>query len=95
MNQNKDGDRKKNTDGEIVEISFSSVIMSLATQALIQMGEVPPPEGVPAEKDLEGARQTIDIIAMLEKKTRGNLDDSELKLLEEVLHQLRMSFVAR
>jgi hypothetical protein len=59
----------------------------------MQMGEVPPPPGVDLPKDVEGARQTIDIIAMLDRKTKGNLDQEEQRLMTDVLHNLRMCFV--
>ena len=77
----------------LAEITFGSFIFSIAHQALMQMGEVPPPPGVDLPKDVEGVRQTIDIIAMLERKTRGNLDQEEQRLMTEVLHNLRMCFV--
>ena len=76
-------------------ISFGSFVMSLCTQALMQMGEIPAPEGIAMEKDLEAARQTIDIISMLKDKTKGNLDATEQNLLEDMLHQLRISYVAK
>jgi hypothetical protein len=74
-------------------INFSSFVMSLATQALMQLGEMQPPPGVEIQVDKEAARQSIDILRMLEKKTAGNLDESEAKMLEEILHALKVSFV--
>ena len=74
-------------------INFSSFVMSLATQSLMQLGEMKPPPGVEIAVDHEAARQTIDILRMLQKKTAGNLDASELKLVEEILHALRVSYV--
>jgi hypothetical protein len=75
------------------EINFVSFVVSLATQALMQMGQMSPPPGVDLKKDKNGARQTIEILSMLEKKTRGNLEKEEASLIEEVLHNLRMSFL--
>lgn len=73
-------------------VDFSMLILSLANTALFQLGFVNAPDsGI--DKDLEGARQTIDIIAMLERKTQGNLSDEERKVLTETLFQLRMAFV--
>jgi hypothetical protein len=73
-------------------VDFTMLILSLANTALFQMGFVNAPDsGI--TKDLEGARQSIDIIAMLEKKTEGNLTDEERKVLTEALFQLRMAFV--
>ena len=75
------------------ELNFSSFVVSLATQALMQLGEMPVPEGVNIPKDKDAAKQTIDILSILSHKTTGNLDDSEAKLMEEILHNLRMAFV--
>ncbi len=83
------GDRPRRTD----EITFTSFLMSLATQVLMQLGEMKPPPGVDLEKDLVGAKHTIDLLSLLQVKTAGNLDESEAKLLEEMLHNLRMTFV--
>ena len=75
------------------EMNFSSFIMSLATQALMQLGEIKPPPGVELEVDKNAARQTIDILGMLEQKTRNNLDKDEAHLFEQILHNLRLSYV--
>jgi len=73
-------------------VDFTMLILSLANTALFQLGFVNSPDsGI--TKDLEGARQTIDIITMLEKKTQGNLTDEERKVLTETLFQLRMAYV--
>jgi hypothetical protein len=73
-------------------LDFSTFILSLANTALFQLGLIKGPEsGI--EKDLQGARQTIDIIAMIEEKTQGNLTDQEKKIVTETLFQLRMAFV--
>lgn len=74
-------------------ISFPSFIMSLATQAMMQMGEMAPPDGMPFSPDIEGARQTISIIEMLKAKTSGNLDAEEIKLITDILHSLKLRFV--
>lgn len=75
------------------EVAFGSFIMSLATQVLMQMGEMPAPKGMEIPVDLEAARQTIDIIAMLQRRTRGNVSNEEAHFLEELLHSLRSSYV--
>lgn len=74
-------------------LSFSSFVISLATQALMQLGQMPTPDGVPIPVDREAAKQTIEIIAMLQLKTRGNLQPDETRLLQEVLHNLRLAYV--
>lgn len=75
------------------EIDFSGFIVSFATQALMQLGEIKAPEGVSVPLDKVAAKQTIDIIAMLEAKTKGNLSTHEVKLIEEILHNLRLSYL--
>jgi hypothetical protein len=73
-------------------VDFVGLVLSLGNTALFQLGLVQGPEGK-VDKDLAGARQTIDIIALLEEKTKGNLTDQEEKILTETLFQLRMAFV--
>jgi uncharacterized protein DUF1844 len=80
--------------GELPSIDFSTLVLSLATSAMMHMGLVPNPEtGETPEKNLPLAHQTIDTLEMLQNKTRGNLVEEEAKLLESVLYELRMSFV--
>ena len=76
-----------------VEINFSSFVISLATSAMMQLGEMQVPPGMSVPVDPAAARQTIDLLTMLEQKTKGNLDAEEARLLEELLHALRMSYV--
>jgi hypothetical protein len=74
-------------------VAFTSFVMSLATQVLVQLGEMPPPSGMEIPLDLEAARQTIDIMTMLQRRTRGNLSAEEAHFMEEVLHSLRVSYI--
>lgn len=74
-------------------IDFSAFAFSLAHSALILMGLEPTPEGEVLEPNLEAARQNIDILAMLEEKTRGNLTRDEAEFIARLLYTLRMSFV--
>ncbi|MBF0301860.1 MAG: DUF1844 domain-containing protein [Desulfamplus sp.] len=78
---------------KIPEVDFSTFIISLYSSALVQLGEIPDPVTGTRAKDLCIAKQTIDMIAMLEKKTSGNLDIEEEKLLKSLLHELRMTYV--
>jgi hypothetical protein len=73
-------------------VDFPSFVLSLANSALFQLGLVKGPDGE-ANKDTQAARQLIDIIAMLEQKTKGNLTEEEAKLVSETLFQLRMAYV--
>jgi hypothetical protein len=80
-------------DDEAEPVAFTSFIMSLATQVLVQLGEMPAPEGMEIPIDLDAARQTIDIITMIQRRTKGNVSTEEARFLDEVLHSLRVSFV--
>ena len=73
-------------------MDFNTFIMSLSTSALLHMGALPDAEGI--EKNLPMAKHTIDCLAMLEDKTKGNLSGEEERLLNEVLYDLRMRFVS-
>lgn len=77
------------------EVEFSSLVMSLATQALMMLGEVPHPESKAVQVNMEAAKQTIDILAMLETKTKGNLSKDEERLMTEIISSLRMVFVQK
>jgi hypothetical protein len=80
-------------EDEDEDINFSSFVVSLATQASIQLGLLAPPPGMDAPVDLEAAKQTIDILGLVERKTRGNLNDEEKNLLVNILHELRIGYV--
>jgi hypothetical protein len=75
------------------EISFSSFLLGLSTQALMYMGEISPAPGQPPQTDLSAAQQMIDVLAMLQQKTTGNLDSGEAAMLENALFDLRMRYV--
>ena len=76
-------------------MDFSTLVLSMASTAMVHLGVVPSPggDGEPAERELDAAKQAIDILAILEEKTRGNLDDSEAKLLKSLLYDLRVAYV--
>ncbi|MDP7113055.1 MAG: DUF1844 domain-containing protein [Myxococcota bacterium] len=79
--------------GEPIPISFATFIMSLGESAMVHLGVIPNPMNAEAGVDLRSARQTIDILGILEEKTRGNLDEEEGKLLMGLLYTLRMQYV--
>ncbi len=81
--------------GSQAEINFSSFIMSLATQALMQLGQMPVPKGMDLPVDRVAAKQTIDLLELLHKKTQGNLEPGEEHLMQDVLHNLRMLYVRK
>jgi hypothetical protein len=76
------------------DLSFTTFVVSLASSAAIHFGDLPDPNtGERAEVNLEGAAQMIDILALLEEKTRGNLTLEERQVLDQVLYELRLRFV--
>jgi hypothetical protein len=75
------------------EISFTAFVLSLSTAALQQLGVKVTEEAEDVCVNLALAKQSIDILEMLEKKTEGNLSEQESKLLGNVLYDLRMRFV--
>lgn len=75
------------------QVSFVAFVMSLATTAAVHFGDLPDPITEQASVNLDGARQMIDILAMLQEKTRGNLTEEESKLVDDLLYDLRMRFI--
>ncbi len=75
------------------EMSFSTFVMGLTTQALMHLGEIPDPVHQQVTHDLPAAKQMIDLLGILRDKTKGNLDAAEEQLLGEVLYDLRMRYV--
>jgi len=88
-----DGGEKKDSDSRLPAINFSTFIFSLNSSALVHLGLVEDPASGQKLKNLPVAKQTIDIIGMLEEKTKGNLTDDEEKLLKNLLHDLRIMYV--
>jgi hypothetical protein len=74
-------------------VTFSTFLLGLSTQALLYLGEIPNPVSRAVETDLDAARQVIDILGVLQAKTRNNLEPDEQGLLESVLYDLRMRYV--
>lgn len=74
--------------------SFPMLVTSLATQALYAMGQIPDPETNQPVLRPDLAKHHIDMLAVLEEKTQGNLDADESRMLSAALHELRMAFIA-
>jgi len=75
-------------------ITFPAFVLSLAHTVAVHLGDVADPStGQPAPVNLEAAQHMIDILALLEEKTRGNLSAEERQLLDQLLFELRMRFV--
>ena len=74
-------------------MALSTFIMSMSTQVLVLLGEIPNPADNTVTRDMVAAKQVIDILGMLKEKTRGNLESNEEILFENVLYDLRMRYV--
>lgn len=74
-------------------IDFSNFILSLDTSALIHLGDLPDPQTRERIYDIQSAKQTVDILELLKTKTEGNLDSEEIRLLDDVIYDLRMKYV--
>ena len=75
-------------------ISFAGFVLSLATTAAVHFGDIPDPNtGERLEPNVEAAGQMIEILTMLQEKTKGNLTDLESKLMDDLLYDLRLRFV--
>jgi len=82
------------TEGrELEPLDFSTFILSLSTSVLMNLGLVENPVTGKTEKEPAVARQTIELITLLKEKTSGNLSDEETKLIDNVLHELRLWYV--
>jgi hypothetical protein len=80
-------------DKALPQIDFATFILSLSHSALMHLGEVPHPDTEKVERDLPLAKQNIDLLGLLEEKTKGNLTGDEERLLHQVLFDLRMRYV--
>jgi hypothetical protein len=81
------------TDFQLPKINFATFIFSLNSSVLVQLGLIDDPATGKKIKNLPLAKQTIDILGMLEDKTRGNLTKDEETMLKNILYDLRMIYV--
>jgi len=79
--------------GEPPPASFALIVSSFTAQALIALGEIQNPVNGARARDLEAAKFSIDMLQVLEDKTKGNLTDEEAKMLQDALYDLRMRYV--
>lgn len=93
----KDSEETKKEGGvkprDLPPLDFSTFILSLSSSVLMNLGVVENPMTKKTEKEPAVARQTIDLMVLLKEKTRGNLTESEAKLLEDVLRELQLWYV--
>lgn len=78
--------------GELPRLDFSTFVLSIIGSAYVHLGDAPNPEGR-EERNLVLARQDIDLLSLLEEKTRGNLTGDEERLLSQALYDLRLRYV--
>ena len=79
---------------EGADLTFAGFVISLATTAAMHFGDIPDPmTGQPVEPDLPRAAGVIQLLEMLQQKTRGNLIPEEERVLDDILYELRMRFV--
>ncbi len=91
MTEHRHAERQESgTDG----ISFAAFVLSLAHTAAVHFGDIPEPvSGATPEANLPAAQQMIDILSLIETKTRGNLTAEERQLIEQLLYELRLRFM--
>jgi 3-oxoacyl-ACP reductase-like protein len=80
-------------DAPLPEVNFPTFVLSLNASALVHLGAIEDPASGKQVKNLPMAKQTIDILSMLEEKTRGNLNREEENILKNILYDLRIMFV--
>jgi uncharacterized protein DUF1844 len=87
-------DNAQEHEHDDTQVTFIGFVLSLAHTAAFHFGDVPDPAtGKNGEANLGAAKQLIDILSLLEEKTRGNLSAEERQLLEQLVYELRMRFV--
>jgi hypothetical protein len=79
---------------EKMEASLSVLIMSLASSAVMAMGLAPDPQTGKTTKDKNMARFNIDLLVVLQQKTKGNLSSDEAQFLDNLINDLQMKFVS-
>ncbi|MDR2386035.1 MAG: DUF1844 domain-containing protein [Deltaproteobacteria bacterium] len=88
------GEERGGVDLNQLTPTFSSLVIALATAVMAHLGENIPEAGIEPRLDLVQAKHTIDLLGVLEKKTRGNLDETEEQLLKSLLNDLRIKYVS-
>ena len=85
-------DSDESHDGRL---DFPSFLVGMYSQTLIFLGEIPSPDTNLVTENIEAAKQNIDILVILEEKTKGNLSQEEDNLIQEILNNLRLLFVKK
>ena len=77
------------------ELNFSTFVLSLTSSAFYHLGDIPDPTTGQKQENLPAVKQTIDILIMLQEKTKNNLDAEEAKLMEQLIYELQIKYVAK
>ncbi|MGD9329688.1 MAG: DUF1844 domain-containing protein [Desulfobacterales bacterium] len=85
--------QQEDEDAHLPKIDFSTFVISLNSSALVQLGVLADPTTNEKSTNLALAKQTIDVLGMLEEKTQGNLSVDEANMLKSILYDLRMLYV--
>ena len=93
--QEKQTDSAEEKETEPFQVDFSTFIMSLTSSAFYHLGDMPDPSTGKKEVNLPAVQQTIDMLIMLREKTKGNLKEDEKKLLEQLVYELQVKYVAK
>ena len=93
--QEKQTDSSQKKETEPFQVDFSTFIMSLTSSAFYHLGDMPDPSTGKKEVNLPAVQQTIDMLIMLREKTKGNLKEDEKKLLEQLVYELQVKYVAK
>ncbi len=80
-------------DSGASELTFSGFVLSLATTAAVHFGDIADPVTGETRPDLESASRIIELLTMLQEKTKGNLIEPEERLIDDLLYELRLRFV--
>ena len=81
--------------GKEFELNFSTFVLSLTSSAFYHLGDIPDPMTGQKQENLPAVKQTIDILIMLQEKTKNNLDAEEAKLMEQLIYELQIKYVAK
>jgi len=93
--QEKQTDSSEEKETEPFQVDFSTFIMSLTSSAFYHLGDMPDPSTGKKEVNLPAVQQSIDMLIMLREKTKGNLKEDEKKLLEQLVYELQVKYVAK
>jgi len=94
MKQSDQSQNVKSSQGvTLPEVNFSTFLVSLSSSALVNLGEIEEPGTNQKQKNIQLAKHCIDVIAMLQVKTKGNLTNEENQLIQNILTELRMKYI--